>query len=216
MRTRLAAAVADGKVTPDGELQPVRAIWSPDLDASSFWLRRSALGAALQSLDEGQRRQVVRLSSNFAIPVRGGTYRPEPARARRLLLSALGGWLDVHGRWPAPDIVRLPDDLSPYITPQRAIDADRLRALVDRSHVEHLVELARPLAPVTGPVASTALERVGGERIVTELDRPISVFDQRRRRSARSPGSTGPGRAATSTSSSTNPVSSGPSDTWPR
>src|SRR5262245_32786896 len=99
--TRLAGTTAAGALTPDGELQPVRAIWSPDFDSSSIWVRRSPLGdSTLQSLDSGQRRQIVRLSSNFSITVREGTYRPEPARARRLLLSALGGWLDVHGRWP--------------------------------------------------------------------------------------------------------------------
>ena len=109
--------------------------------------------------------------------MRGGTYRPEPARARRLLLSALGGWLDVHGRWPVPDIVRLPDDLSPYITPRTAIDPDRLRTLVDRSHVERLVELARPAVPVAEPDESVVLfERFDAGAVGPPLDRPISVF----------------------------------------
>ena len=178
--TRLAGAAADGTVSPDGALQPVRAIWSPDLDASSLWLRRSALGDALQSLDEGQRRQIVRLSSNFAIPVRGGTYGPEPARTRRLLLSALGGWLDVHGRWPVPDTVRLPDDLSPYITPQRAIDPDHLRVLVDRSHVERLVELDRA-ARTGGRARRLVRARVRRRRAAGHRARPP---DQRLRHAA--------------------------------
>ena len=79
--TRLAGAAADGTVSPTARCSRCGQSGA-DLDASSLWLRRSALGDALESLDEGERRQIVRLSSNFAIPVRGGTYGPEPARTR--------------------------------------------------------------------------------------------------------------------------------------
>lgn len=51
------------------------------------------------TLDDFDRFNIVHLSSNFSL-VGGDT---EPVECKRLMLSALGGWMDVRGAWKVPD-----------------------------------------------------------------------------------------------------------------
>lgn len=51
------------------------------------------------TLDDRDRFNIVHESSNFRIP----TGNQEPIDCDRLMLSALGGWLDLHGAWKVPD-----------------------------------------------------------------------------------------------------------------
>lgn len=50
-------------------------------------------------MDDHDRQQIVHLSSNFGL----AKYTPEAIRARRLMVSALGGWLDARGAWAPPE-----------------------------------------------------------------------------------------------------------------
>ena len=52
----------------------------------------------LMSLSPDDRWEIVRLSSDFGI----SGYTPRPVEANRLMLSALGAWLDSNGDWPEP------------------------------------------------------------------------------------------------------------------
>lgn len=83
------------------ETVPVRAIWSREYpntpgehDTKPFRM----------SLDAKDRYQLVRLMADYQ-----GLYRkackqiPQPAQARRLILSALGAWLDLRGQWDQMD-----------------------------------------------------------------------------------------------------------------
>jgi len=89
--TRL-GVLAAGKVD-ETKLPPVRAIWARDLFNST---PPDESGGPLTS---DLRQQIVHLTSDFTIPF----YTPRPLDTRRLMLSALGGWLDTSGTWDFPD-----------------------------------------------------------------------------------------------------------------
>lgn len=92
----------------------VRAIWArvgADSDPNYFngaWSNRvgaqntkqpNAGNVPFQStLDDRDRFNIVHLSSNFSLV--GG--RQEPIECKRLMLSTLGGWLDLRGAWEVP------------------------------------------------------------------------------------------------------------------
>ena len=105
--TRLAAAGPDGTID-EGDLagRSVRAIWAPELAPPSLFGRHSAwpLGVHQQSVTPYQREIIVKVCGDFGLTVVGGTYRPRAIETRRLMLSALGGWLDIEGHWPTPDV----------------------------------------------------------------------------------------------------------------
>jgi hypothetical protein len=79
---------------PDGST--VRAVWSPD------WPRPGFGGASypVQPMSADDRRQIVGLTSDFtglSDPATGHRFAPVAVPVERLLVSALGGWLSVHG-----------------------------------------------------------------------------------------------------------------------
>lgn len=89
----------------DRVLPPVRAVWSPDLDAP-----KDPFDVA--TLHSDDRRKIVALSSDLSRPtgtisVFGATatiyYRPPALDVERFMLSALGGWLRLQGTWNFPD-----------------------------------------------------------------------------------------------------------------
>ena len=51
------------------------------------------------ALDERDRHNLVHLSSNFSIVQAHKRYLPEPVGVNRLMLTALGAWMDLAGRW---------------------------------------------------------------------------------------------------------------------
>jgi hypothetical protein len=101
------------------DIPMVRAIWSPDFTPRGTPLpgrfstsekcsqgdkkNPNADADALPfrtSLDRRDRSEIVKLSSDFHFRrVGGGPWIPRAIPTRALLLSALGGWLDVHGKW---------------------------------------------------------------------------------------------------------------------
>lgn len=76
----------------------VAAIWTPDLAESGV------NPPFLTSLSRDDRMDLVRLTADETLKRGNGlAYRPSPAKADRLMLTALGGWLDVEGKWdPRP------------------------------------------------------------------------------------------------------------------
>jgi len=89
----------------DRSTEPLRAIWSWDYPADApvdpapppYW-----------ALNGDDRRMLVKLTAGFnqaelLPPSSYGhaprAYTPKPAQARRLMLTALGGWLDLDGAW---------------------------------------------------------------------------------------------------------------------
>ena len=165
--TRLAALGADGAIE-EGETDdhPVRAVWSPDLDPSGLLLQPSAWPSTLrQALEPFQRRAIVQLSADFGQSVKGGFYPAAPAIARRLMLTALGGWLDVTGRWPTPEIV-LPPPGTAGAGSGLKLDPDVAIRLLEDRHLEDALALTQPAEPaaagsaraIEGRLSDTASE----------------------------------------------------------
>jgi hypothetical protein len=71
----------------------VRAVWSPD------WPQQAVDPFLVEPMSRDDRRQIVGLTSDFAgLRDQGGqVLRPIAVPVERLLVSALGGWLAVHG-----------------------------------------------------------------------------------------------------------------------
>jgi len=81
---------ADGEVTIDETSDPqkaVRAIWARDEELPG------PIGIPLTSLTAQNRKDIVRLTAD---PLNAP---PQPVEAERLYLTALGSWLELHGRW---------------------------------------------------------------------------------------------------------------------
>ena len=93
-------------------LRTIRAIWSPDSDASLKHAEGNPptddSNPFRSSLDRRDRYELVQLTSNFASPfarARGGATKPEPlpVDVESLMLSSLGAWVNFHGAWdPLP------------------------------------------------------------------------------------------------------------------
>jgi len=98
--TRLGARASDGSVDDTAEM-PVRAIWSPDYPVPQ------PDTPFTQPLDGVDRQMLVKLMSGYNEYAGGNVYNtqgrvpytPKPASAKRLMLSALGGWLVEDGDW---------------------------------------------------------------------------------------------------------------------
>lgn len=84
-----------GLSVQDNTIEPLRAIWSPDYPngVEPPAPSHSALSAKTRS-------DLVRLTAGYNEDTnRHEMYTPTPSMAKRLMLSALGGWLDVDGHW---------------------------------------------------------------------------------------------------------------------
>ena len=95
--TRLGVKKSSGHGTTvdeqDASTRKIRAIWSPDFAPGTP--PAPGGGPFLMSLDTNARDQIVALSSDFT----NLNLPPKAIDVDRLMLSALGGWLDVDGRW---------------------------------------------------------------------------------------------------------------------
>lgn len=106
------------ELTNDDGDPKVRAVWSPDFTPRGTSLpghfstsekcspgddKTGADVDALpfrMSMDRRDRAEIVKLSSDFHFTdVKGGPWIPKTIDANALLLSALGAWIDVHGKW---------------------------------------------------------------------------------------------------------------------
>ena len=101
----------------------VRAVWSPDFEASSLQPHYS-LGAPTSidpfraSLDARDRNELVHLTSNYYIE----DYVPSAVETERFFLTSLGATLRVDGSWDAPEGRNLPPP-SPLTVEQWRHDA---------------------------------------------------------------------------------------------
>ena len=82
------------------ELRTLRAIWSPDYPANTRLAENQPFRMTLTGKD---RFQIVELTANYSLKKGdGGAYQPDPVAVSRLMLSALGAWLDSRGVWEPP------------------------------------------------------------------------------------------------------------------
>ena len=117
--TRLATRIGPGIPLDESERgRPVWPVWTAELDSLPENIT-SSLGAQ-------DRLDIVRLSSGVGAPA--GSPR-QPAEARRLMLTALGGWLDAAGVWALPGTSPLPDVSGIQTDPTAT--AERLEDIVD-------------------------------------------------------------------------------------
>jgi hypothetical protein len=100
--TRLAVRVQEGDrvVADESASRQIRAVWSPDYTPGDVPAHTTA--PFRMSLDPNDRDQIVRLSSDYAIP----NYQPAAIHADKLFLSALGAWMDVLGDF---DLFNIPN-----------------------------------------------------------------------------------------------------------
>lgn len=90
--TRLGVRAKDGTVDEESTYyRTVRAIWSPDYNASAPPPGSGDTSPFRMSLTSAQRNQIVRLTSDFTIQ----GYSPKAIQVERLMLSSLGAWLNV-------------------------------------------------------------------------------------------------------------------------
>jgi len=93
--TRLGVKAGHNTVDENSSyLRTVRAIWSPDFSPSGP-ANMPDSSPFRMSLTTSWRNQIVRLSSDYQIQ----GFSPKPIQAERLMLSALGAWLNVRGFW---------------------------------------------------------------------------------------------------------------------
>lgn len=83
----------------------VRAVWSPDYRRDP---QPHANVPFRMSLTGRDRNEIVQLTSNYYLP----NFTPDPVATKRLMLTTLGGWLDVEGRWFPPSIPADPPDVA--------------------------------------------------------------------------------------------------------
>ena len=104
--TRLANKQKD-RVPPNSDKSiPLRAVWSPDYDASGGMPAPGNFGplGALGAMSPADRHQIVVLTSAFRGYAQNAyqAYTPLPFYASQLMLSPLGGWLRSVGAWKPP------------------------------------------------------------------------------------------------------------------
>jgi hypothetical protein len=93
-----------GKPGPD-QASKIRAIWSPDypFELADILKLLDPLNPYRMSLDPLDRQMLVQLMAGYdELTSQGKPYTPRASRAQRLMLSALGGLLDVEGNWNPP------------------------------------------------------------------------------------------------------------------
>jgi len=108
--TRLGTRKSTG--VDDRSSEPLRAIWSPDYvgpgeepPAETGTVNN---GDPVWALTAKDRCDLVKLTAGYDETVRRKAYTPRPSIANRLMLTALGGWLDLDGKWPVqPDGVSI-------------------------------------------------------------------------------------------------------------
>lgn len=114
--TRLGTRTPQGVDEESNPLRTIRAIWSRDHDTSVPFDK-----PFLMPLDQDDRKQLVHITADFT------KKSIAPVGVNRLMLSALGAWFDLHGRWtPVPE-----DKLS--------LEEWRHRATMGRDHYVRVV-----------------------------------------------------------------------------
>jgi hypothetical protein len=106
VRPGLHGAAPAATETTERDPLPLRAIWSPDFVADEPLPLHSEDDLPFRSaMTPRDRAQLVILTSGYEgylqkVPGTEKAYEPQPVRASKLYLSALGGWLSSDGTWP--------------------------------------------------------------------------------------------------------------------
>lgn len=117
----------------------IRAIWSPDYDASinkNHYNSNNKAGTPgtpfRMSLDDLDRCNIVALTSNFRLAKQAQLSEPAAVNVKSLMLSSLGAWLDVRGDW----------NLDKYANaqPNLTVEQWQHRATMGRDHYVKIVE----------------------------------------------------------------------------
>ena len=90
----------------------VRAVWSPDFMRFPQPHVHTPFRSSLTSRD---RNEIVQLTSNYYL----GTFLPAPVSTERMMLTTLGAWLTVEGRWNPPLIPIDPGETPRSLTVQQ-------------------------------------------------------------------------------------------------
>lgn len=109
--TRMAVRVKDAIEENEHFLRTVRAVWTRDTNFKPLhWAQGPAHSnddPFRTSLDSADRHNLVHLTSNFHIVYtdskdQARTYDPEAVEVKRLMLTSMGAWINVHGAWEPP------------------------------------------------------------------------------------------------------------------
>ena len=177
--------------TTIADQRTVRAIWTSDLDQGA----PPPVPWTLPNAD--QRRQIVRLTTDFSITrtirLPNGrrivltAYTPDPVQVNRLMLSALGGWLDGRGVWDMSDSLRKREGLA--VEEWRHIAAmgrDEFVRIVLAGYAyplghraSHVIELERKFeaAPTPGSTNFGAYLR---RHEYTVIRQPLKIYEPQR------------------------------------
>jgi hypothetical protein len=132
-----------------GETNKLVAVWSPDLrkDGTEPPSEYEPFRMSLSPLD---RHQIVRLTHDKAV-------NPEPVQARLFMLSALGAWVDLEGRWE-------------WQEERRAVPLERWKHVITMGRDQHVVIERRGFLYPCGHKAT----------LVTETERKIQEIPPRK------------------------------------
>jgi hypothetical protein len=101
--SRLGIRMARNIINDRHPNRTIRAVWYGDSRADSLKQQMSSVPESgddpfRMSLSPLDRHNLVHLSSNFNV----SGFTPSPVSVRNLMLSSLGGWIDVRGAWDPP------------------------------------------------------------------------------------------------------------------
>jgi len=96
--TRLGQRDEHGVIDATDTVSTLAAIWSPDYDRASD-VEAAGFETSLKPQDRDEIVQLTADQTGFLPGPGTRRYRPKPSRAHRLMLTALGGWLDLDGEW---------------------------------------------------------------------------------------------------------------------
>lgn len=166
--TRLANEQKD-RVQPNSDKSiPLRAVWSPDYDASGNVPAPGNFGplGALGAMSPADRHQIVVLTSAFQGYAQSAqqAYTPLPFYASQLMLSPLGGWLRSVGSWSPPYRAKPKKSASPL----QGIEVLNLPLLFENMNGDR--------QPLPLPSSSSPAQRSAQtpERSVTKALSPVS------------------------------------------
>jgi hypothetical protein len=178
--TRLALKDSQGEILEISRLQPapLRAIWSPDFNASKLWATDPPIFGELDAdwndprlplpfnnvltpMTASDRHEIVVLTSAFHGYVKDKDdfrdYEPAPVFAEQLMLSPLGGWLKSRGEWDPPAPFRPLFIIHPGN--QKKWDA----YVKDLTKIRSVIDIQRNLSPAELLAAASDLQ--GGETV---------------------------------------------------
>lgn len=174
--TRL--GLREGTNVNENSLPTVRAVWSRDIEPGGGQPSPGP-GMAGTHPDRTQRIAIVNLSSGFAnevlrLPQEPLPYDPPPLQVHHLVLSMLGGWMDVLGDWDFPEGTGLVFPNQPINGTEAEFDLTAWHHVVAAGRDQHVRIVERGVLYPLGHRAqrTTVFERrLGSDGMTEELQR---------------------------------------------